>query len=174
MLRFMGAMRPGQSAKSSGNASELFCWIDLRQFSSEFKGRRVTAEFSTWFNRIPSDRSRSCAPTVIAATYGPGTTPGMQAWEVRLFGNKPGHALSNCDAEIRSDEDVATWEQATARVTIAPHAELLLLSIRVRNDDTDLDQRRFDDVYADAPALIFRLGDALDDKDRLKTGETKR
>jgi hypothetical protein len=166
MLNFKAAMHPGQPARTSGSASELFCWIDLRQFRDQFEGRRVTAEFSTWFNRIPTARSASCSPTVIAATFGPGTKPGMQAWQKRLIGNDPGHALSNSDAEIMSDGDLHTWEQATARVTIAPDAELLLLSIRVRNDDSDLDGRRFDDVYADAPALIFRLGDAIDSQTR--------
>ena len=87
----------------------------------------------------------------------------MAAWETRLRGDHPRHALSNCDAEIRSDADPVTWEQATARVTIAPDAELLLLSVRVRSLETDPAAMRFDDVYADAPVLTFRLGDAIPD-----------
>jgi hypothetical protein len=161
MLRFMGAMRPGMPAERAGSASEIFCWIDLRPYRAQWKGRRITAEFSTWFNRVSSAQSSLTAPTVIAATYGPGVEPGMAAWEARLRGDNPRHALSNCDAEIRSDADPATWEQATARVTIAPEAELLLLSVRVRSDEIDPVAMRFDDVYADAPMLIFRLGDAI-------------
>lgn len=163
MLRFMGAMRPGMPVERAGNASELYCWIDLRPLHAQWKGRRVTAEFSTWFNRVSSPHSDLTAPTVIAATYGPGVAPGMAAWETRLRGDHPQHALSNCDAEIRSDADPVTWEQATARVTIAPDAELLLLSVRVRSLETDPAAVRFDDVYADAPVLTFRLGDAIPD-----------
>jgi hypothetical protein len=161
MLRFMGAMRPGYPPAKAGRASELYCWIDLRPYQAKWKGRRITAEFSTWFNRISSPESNLTAPTVIAATFGAGIQPGQAAWEARLDRNNPGHALSNCDAEIRSDDDPATWEQATARVTIAPEAELLLLSVRVRSDVGNPADRRFDDVYADEPTLTFRLGNAI-------------
>ena len=161
MLRFMGAMRPGYPPAKAGAASELYCWIDLRPYQAKWKGRRITAEFSAWFNRISSPESSLTAPTVIAATFGPGIQPGMAAWDARLYPNNPMHALSNCDAEIRSDDDPATWEQATARVTIAPEAELLLLSVRVRSDVETPADRRFDDVYADEPTLTFRVGDAI-------------
>ncbi len=161
MLRFMGAMRPGTPPAKAGGASELYCWIDLRPYQAKWKGRRIIAEFSTWFNRISSPESKLTAPTVIAATYGPGIQPGMAAWDARLYPNNPMHALSNCDAQIRSDEDPTTWEQATARVTIGPEAELLLLSVRVRSDVENPADRRFDDVYADEPTLTFRLGNAI-------------
>ena len=46
-------------------------------------------------------------------------------------------------------------------MTIAPEAELLLLSVRVRSDVENLADRRFDDVYADEPTLTFRLGNAI-------------
>ncbi|PAW90272.1 MAG: hypothetical protein B9S33_01945 [Pedosphaera sp. Tous-C6FEB] len=161
MLRFMGAMRPGAKPENAGSASELYCWIDLRPYRAKWQGRRVTAEFSTWFNRVRSATSDLNVPTVIAATFGPGSTPGMETWNARLWRNRPGHALSNCDAEIRADADSGTWEEVTARVTIAPGAELLLLSVRVRSDMGNPADRRFDDVYADEPTLTFRVGDAI-------------
>jgi hypothetical protein len=160
MLHFLKASRsltPGVDAL----ASERWCWIDLRPYRAQWQNRRVTAEFSAWFNNLPGDRHKLTGHRVIAATFGPSNQPGPETWWLRLDRKKPGCSLSNSETEIRPDDDVTTWERVATTVTIPPDAELLMLAVHVRSEEPDPTRRCYDGAYCDDPELTIHLGDAI-------------
>jgi anti-sigma factor RsiW len=160
MLHFLEASKsltPGVNAL----ASERWCWIDLRPYRGQWQNRRVTAEFSAWFNNLPGDRHKLTAHRVIAATFGPGSQPGPETWWLRLDRKKPGCSLSNSETEIRPDDDVTTWELVATTVTIPPDAELLMLAVHIRSDEPDSARRCYDGAYCDDAQLTIRLGEAI-------------
>ena len=160
MLHFLKASRsltPGVDAL----ASERWCWIDLRPYRAQWQNRRVTAEFSAWFNNLPGDRHKLTGHRVIAATFGPSNQPGSETWWLRLDRKKPGCSLSNSETEIRPDDDVTTWERVATTVTIPPDAELLMLAVHVRSEEPDPTRRCYDGAYCDDPELTIHLGDAI-------------